>query len=103
MLEKIRKVASPDVQIASQSHESRKLNLVAQEISSEIPYAIKNVIFKVAIYIRLSKEDMDRGYDDSESVKNQKILLEEYVKSLGEEYELIDIYADQRIYWNKFQ
>ncbi len=63
----------------------------------------KNVIFKVAIYIRLSKEDMDRGYDDSESVKNQKILLEEYVKSLGEEYELIDIYADQRIYWNKFQ
>lgn len=63
----------------------------------------KNVIFKVAIYIRLSKEDMDRGYDDSESVKNQKILLEEYVKNLGEEYELADIYIDQRIYWNKFQ
>ncbi len=63
----------------------------------------KNVIFKVAIYIRLSKEDMDRGYDDSESVKNQKILLEEYVKNLGEEYELVDIYIDQRIYWNKFQ
>lgn len=64
---------------------------------------IKNAIFKVAIYIRLSKEDMDRGYDDSESVKNQKILLEEYVKNLGEAYELIDIYADQRIYWNKLQ
>jgi len=64
---------------------------------------IKNVIFKVAIYIRLSKEDMDRGYDESESVKNQKILLEEYVKNLGKEYELIDIYADQRIYWNKLQ
>lgn len=60
-------------------------------------------IFKVAIYIRLSKEDMDRGYDDSESVKNQKILLEEYVKNLGEGYELVDIYADQRIYWNKLQ
>ncbi len=55
----------------------------------------KKVIFKVAIYIRLSKEDMDRGYDDSESVKNQKILLEEYVKNLGEEYELIGIYIDQ--------
>lgn len=64
---------------------------------------IKNVIFKVAIYIRLSKEDMDRGYDDSESVKNQKILLTEYVKNLGEEYELADIYIDQRIYWNKFR
>ena len=58
-------------------------------------------IFKVAIYIRLSKEDMDRGDNDSESVKNQKILLQEYVKSLGEEYELVDIYIDQRIYWNK--
>lgn len=64
---------------------------------------IKNAIFKVAIYIRLSKEDMDRGYDDSESVKNQKILLEEYVKNLGEEYELVDIYIDQRIYWYKLQ
>ena len=64
---------------------------------------IKKVIFKVAIYIRLSKEDMDRGYDDSESVKNQKILLTEYVKNLGEEYELADIYIDQRIYWNKFR
>ena len=64
---------------------------------------IRKVIFKVAIYIRLSKEDMDRGYDDSESVKNQKILLEEYVKSLGEEYELVDIYVDQRIYRYKFQ
>ncbi len=62
---------------------------------------IKKIIFKVAIYIRLSKEDMDRGYDDSESVKNQRILLEEYVRSLGEEYELVDIYIDQRIYWNK--
>ena len=64
---------------------------------------INTVIFKVAIYIRLSKEDMDRGYDDSESVKNQKILLEEYVRSLGEKYKLIDIYVDQRIYWNKLQ
>ena len=63
---------------------------------------VKKVIFKVAIYIRLSKEDMDRGYDDSESVKNQKILLEEYVKNLGEEYQVIDIYIDQRLYWNKF-
>jgi len=64
---------------------------------------IRNAIFKVAIYIRLSKEDIDRGYDDSESVKNQKILLEEYVRNLGEGYELVDIYADQRIYWNKLQ
>ena len=56
---------------------------------------IKVLLFKVAIYIRLSKEDMDRGYDDSESVKNQRILLEEYVRSLGEQYELVDVYIDQ--------
>lgn len=59
---------------------------------------IKRIIFKVAIYIRLSKEDMDREDDDSESVKNQRTLLEEYVKNLGEEYELVDTYIDPRLY-----
>ena len=63
---------------------------------------MKEAIFNVAIYIRLSKEDLDRGYDDSESVKNQRILLEEYVRSLGKEYSISDFYIDQRIYWNKF-
>ena len=56
---------------------------------------IKDVTYKVAIYIRLSKEDLDRGYDDSESVKNQKKLLVEYVENLGWQYELVDIYIDQ--------
>lgn len=55
---------------------------------------IKEVIYKVAIYIRLSKEDMDRGYDESESITNQKTLLTEYVEKLGAEYKLIDIYID---------
>ena len=56
---------------------------------------IKTTIYKVAIYIRLSKEDIDRGYDESESIKNQKTLLTEYVQNLGWEYRLIDIYIDQ--------
>ncbi len=55
----------------------------------------KTIIYKVAIYIRLSKEDVDRGYDESESIKNQKILLTEYVQDLEPEYKLIDIYIDQ--------
>ena len=55
---------------------------------------IKRTIYKVAIYIRLSKEDMDKGYDESESITNQKALLTEYVEKLGWEYELIDIYID---------
>lgn len=55
---------------------------------------IKRIIFKVAIYIRLSKEDVDKGYDESESITNQKALLTEYVEKLGWEYELVDIYID---------
>ena len=46
----IRKVASPYVQVASQPHESKKLNLVASEKSNDFSYAIKkssrNVIFE---------------------------------------------------------
>ncbi len=56
---------------------------------------LKEVIFKVAIYIRLSKEDVDRGFDESESIKNQKTLLIQYVQALGSEYELVDIYTDR--------
>ena len=56
---------------------------------------IQKTTYKVAIYIRLSKEDADRGYDESESIKNQRELLTKYVEELGGEYELIDIYIDQ--------
>ena len=56
---------------------------------------IEKTMYNVAIYIRLSKEDVDRGYDESESIKNQRTLLTEYVQKLGWEYKLIDIYIDQ--------
>mgnify|MGYP004568454945 CR=1 FL=1 len=56
---------------------------------------IEKTTYNVAIYIRLSKEDADRGYDESESIKNQRELLTKYVEELGGEYELIDIYIDQ--------
>lgn len=36
----IRKATSPNVQIASQPHESRKLNLVASEKSNDFSYTI---------------------------------------------------------------
>ena len=57
--------------------------------------SIEKTIYRVAIYIRLSKEDLDRGYDESESIKNQRILLTGYVENLGCKYELVDIYIDQ--------
>ena len=50
--------------------------------------------YKIAIYIRLSKEDADKGYDESESITNQKSLLTDYVQKLGSDYELIDLYID---------
>ena len=56
---------------------------------------IEKTIYMVAIYIRLSKEDVDRGYDESESIKNQRTLLTEYVQKLGLKYKLIDTYIDQ--------
>ena len=58
---------------------------------------IEKTIYKVAIYIRLSKEDIDRGFDESESIKNQKILLTDYVQGLGTEYKLIDTYIPLHI------
>ena len=38
--------------------------------------------YKVGIYVRLSKEDADKCFDESESIKNQKTLLTEYVGKL---------------------
>lgn len=47
--------------------------------------------WKTAIYIRLSREDMDK--DESLSVRNQRILLLDYVNN-NPEFDLVDIYID---------
>ncbi len=51
------------------------------------------ILWKVAIYIRLSRED---GNDESYSVKNQKQRLMAYLETLllEEEAELVDFYVD---------
>lgn len=58
--------------------------------------AIANVTkdYFVAIYIRLSKEDIKENNkeDESESIQNQKTLLTKYVLEQG--YTLVDIYID---------
>lgn len=53
-----------------------------------------NSEYKVGIYIRLSREDEDKENKnyESESIKNQKSLLLQYVKE--NHYRLIDIYVD---------
>lgn len=53
------------------------------------------IIWKVALYIRLSRED---GNAESMSVINQKARLMQYLKnSFAGEYELIDVYVDDGI------
>ena len=40
-----------------------------------------NSIQKVALYMRLSKEDLDKGNAESESIQNQRMILDEYASS----------------------
>ena len=49
--------------------------------------------YSVGIYIRLSQEDKDKKYEaESESVTNQREILNEYVKNNG--MNLIQEYVD---------
>lgn len=48
---------------------------------------------KVAIYCRLSVEDIDRNNKESESIKNQKLLLTEYAKEKN--WFIYQIYCDE--------
>ena len=60
---------------------------------------IINKIFKVGIYIRLSREDGDKL--ESESVQNQRDILQRYVKENG--YILIDEYVDDGVSRNNIR
>lgn len=52
-----------------------------------------DTIFNVGIYIRLSKEDLEKDDNkDSLSIENQRSILMEYINK--KEYKLIDIYID---------
>ena len=55
-------------------------------------------IWLIAIYIRLSKEDV-RSVDESESVSNQRKLIEDYIAGFndGDEYVIIEEYVDDGI------
>lgn len=51
----------------------------------------KIIIFYVALYIRLSREDGDK--EESDSVSNQRKLLIEYIEN-KQEFVLKDVYVD---------
>ena len=50
--------------------------------------------WRLGKYIRLSKEDLKKGRDDSNSVKNQRNLLDEYQRNHPEEFESAAEYVD---------
>ena len=51
----------------------------------------------IGVYIRLSKEDA-RHLDESESVTNQRSIIEDYIASMddGDEYRIVDEYPERR-------
>ncbi len=55
-------------------------------------------VWRIAIYIRLSKED-GRCLEESESVANQRKIIEEHIAGLqdGDRYVIVDEYVDGRV------
>ncbi len=49
------------------------------------------IIWRVALYVRLSRED---GNDESLSVVNQKKILTEFVGGFDETFEIVDYYIE---------
>ena len=49
-------------------------------------------LYKVAGYLRLSREDGDK--EESDSISSQRSIIARKVEELGEEFELIDFYID---------
>lgn len=60
---------------------------------SSVARNLRQIIWKIAVYIRLSKED---GNDVSYSVKNQKALISKHIENFDEteEYVVVDYYID---------
>ena len=60
--------------------------------------ATRTKVWRIAIYIRLSKED-GRSYDESESVTNQRAIIEKHIASFhdGDEYIIVNEYIDDGI------
>lgn len=59
-----------------------------------VSLSVKAVPWRLGKYIRLSREDMNRGKDDSNSVANQKKLLDEYCKKHLDEFISSETYTD---------
>lgn len=66
---------------------ARTKNRGANNAVSPTPNIIR---WKLGEYIRLSREDVNRGKDDSNSVTNQKALLDDYYQQHIDEFESVE-------------
>ena len=55
---------------------------------------LKSIIWKVALYIRLSKED---GNEVSLSISNQIEILQKYINASSEQFIIYDIYIEMKM------
>lgn len=71
---------------------ARKSRAIVKTVKSRIR------VWRIAIYIRLSKEDA-RCLDESESVTNQRAIIEDHIAGFhdGDEYIIVDEYVDDGI------
>ena len=64
------------------------------------PTSYKSMRWRLGKYIRLSKEDLLRGRDESNSVVNQRLLLEQYHQTHMDEFyegDENDVYVDAAV------
>lgn len=67
---------------------------IAENIMQTVKNTLSSRLWRVGIYIRLSKEDPAR--DESESIANQRAILRDYLAGLqdGDQYQIIQEYID---------
>lgn len=53
---------------------------------------MQNALYKVAGYLRLSREDGDK--EESDSIGSQRSIIIRKLEELGQDFELIDFYID---------
>ena len=55
---------------------------------------MQNALYKVAGYLRLSREDGDK--EESDSISSQRSIVTRKIEELGESFKLIDFYPSSR-------
>lgn len=81
----------------NRNNKSIPYTVLSNENIEEIKTVVEKKRLRVAIYCRLSQEDRNKKNkeDDSESIKNQKIMLTEYALAKEDEWEIVGIFVDE--------